>query len=238
MILSDFEKEIVLSINEQKVNNILTFVQTLTNCKKTEIRTYLYGEDILDVFSTDDRNEIIRRLNTFLRLVDVLANSELISIISDKEQLMILIGRYGGVNNEYVSFDYLDKVLHDNKEMVIIPHEEIKYFIDNDFRTREEIKRDEEKQEQLELQNKSYKLSRNIGIIAIITSVLSAVISMIFNYMTYTNERYVKLTNTEPSKVEIVNPEVKQVLEKNKPDIKSNPENKNNNSSKVQITKK
>lgn len=244
MILSDIEKEIVEMISTYIAINIKTFLQR--KCLH-ERRVYdeepipnQFGEivkgDEIVVFR--DIGATFHYVIALLSLVEKLQKAGLLYAMNkkNKEKLYLFYEEpYEGLQFD----EELTDIFYEYSDKYYVPMIGLKEFIDNDYRTQIEIKeekeskeREEERKLSIKNQERSFQQTRKIAYISIAVSIIVAITTTIINIKTYTNERNVKITYPEPSKVEIVNPEVKQLLEKNKPDTT------NNNNIKVQLTTK
>lgn len=99
------------------------------------------------------------------------------------------------VNNNNVLSHFI-KQLKDLSVYIIIFDEDLEEFIDNDYKTPDEIELIRERESRVN----SEKWTRKIAIFSIIASILTSFFSLFFNYYTYTNKRIVEIENYQPLK--------------------------------------
>lgn len=206
MILSDFEKEIINSINSKEIKSILDFPKKFfdyTTRKNTtaHFTSYFYEfKASIDVYYIENANKEFDKLNRFLSLIEKLVNHELINevTVGAKKLPPIFSDRNGKLKPD----EEILSTLYNYRSLVVVPSIDLSHFIQNDYKTKNEIAFEKEEQEKEKIRSeekahreKAQKQTRILSYSAIGVSVFTAIATTIFNYATYTNERNVNIMN-------------------------------------------
>lgn len=223
MRLSEFEKEIVISISKNKIKNYQMFFDAYFENGTFQVHQPIpqVGANYVDKMVLDPER-VMQDSASFLVFIQKMKEIKLIFPIENGSTTRYKYFLNSGHN--IVPFRELEGLIKERDTEQYYPTGDLIDFIRNDFRTNEEVFRENEAR----MQNRSYKLTRTIGYFSIGVSVLLTFI----NLLTYSINRKVEITNTQPTKVEVINPELKKVLSDNKL------ENSDSRIEKLQITKK
>ncbi len=188
MLFTDFQKEIIQSISNNDVNNYYTMAKALFKDFKgsnpaIKISTYKVEEK--------DLPTVHKKLLDYYYVCKILESKELIQIIGAGEEasglLHVIIPR---MPDEFQSKQKVDEVsfniVGDFRNKIIIPSNELKQFIENDYKTKEELYQDR----LIYQQEKSMAFTRRIALGSIIISMLSLVASIFL-----ASNRKVEITN-------------------------------------------
>ena len=201
MKLSEFQKSIVRSIESGKVTDLESFISEFCDTQYVSylgaMHTGIFSEfkSGLRGYLPDNQNKIKEELQNFIVVWNILYDLKLI-LVSDKPNLGAKV---------FPIFERLNdqKQYKPNEAIVLLTNKyygksiltlnSLTDFINRDFLSPEEYQYLDEKKER----EKSQNLTRKIAYFTIGISIFITVATSIFNYITYTNQRKVTITNPE-----------------------------------------
>lgn len=199
MYLTEFQKEIVQGIIDKKINDIESFFREYCDLIETINQGGIYmlvdiGRPVhhgTPIYICKDENTALLRTKEFLTLWKALERVNLIFSITNTQKSVIPI--FKSEDNPFseliaISKDYF------NKEIVFTP--ELNKFYERNYLTNSEF---EQNQESLD-RKESQKLTRSIAYISISITIIVSILTAIFNYLTYTTDRNVKILNKDAFK--------------------------------------
>ena len=194
MNLTQLQKTIVKDILEERITSIDSFIRlhiTLSHGKNKTNGTFSLGDNYniesgQEIFTVIDEKEALSQLRQFVVLLNQLEKSDLIFSLPITKQPPFPLFRQDG--NPYrkalhIIFQYTAK------EIVSFP--ELSDFVKNNFLTTDELKANDEAADRKE----SLRLTRKVAYITVGISIAISLISVLFNYLTYTKERVVTISN-------------------------------------------
>lgn len=198
MHLTDFQKTISKSIVNGQVNDIETFLHKFCDLEINQSRGVTFGTPYgsydakMEVFIPKDETSALNKTKEFITLWKALEKVDLLFSVSKSLKRTNVFPVFS--KNSPIPPKPFDEILtiikdYDFKEIVFIP--EFKEFVERDFLTIDEFEREKEKIDRVE----SQKLTRRIAYITIIISVAIALLTALFNYLTYSKDRNVRIIN-------------------------------------------
>lgn len=151
-----------------------------------------------NVFIIKNKEELINKTAEFISLIEYLKSCYLIHVISEyrpKDKVFPMCYRKEP-NSGPEAFSKFFQMVKDYYDKEFLPLPEIDAFVKRQYKTKEEHNAELEKMDRKE----SQKLTRKIAYITISISVIVSLLTFILNYLTYTTERNVKITNTREFK--------------------------------------
>ena len=197
MYLSEVQKEIVKAIIENRINDIETFFRVfsvLTEGRSVGGHVCDFGniQNNAVVYIPQDEKSILLRTKEFITLWKTLERVDLIfSITSPNRKYNTPIFK-----SNLSPFNELASISKEYflKEIVYTP--ELNKFYERNYLTNLEYEQELERRDRKD----SQKLTRQIAYISISITVIVSLLTAIFNYLTYTTDRSVKITNKEAFK--------------------------------------
>jgi hypothetical protein len=205
MRLTEFQKGIVKTIAAGDTCHIETFFETY--CERTSISMpsgasrHFRDRGVAaargnTAYISNDRDEAYRRLKEFILVWQKLEEARLIFTIPYHKTWLYPIffkdGSHCRIDGRLLALFYA----YDEKE--IVPTPDLDQFLANGCRTTDEIEREEEKKylsEETRDRKTSQALTKTIAIISIVASFVATGATILFNYLTYTTNRSVTITN-------------------------------------------
>ena len=212
MQLTPLQKQIVDSIIHGRNCTIQQFFEQCcafhAHDRKPEFSNDVYGErpvrDALSekLFVVDDSNKAYDQIKEFVSVWHKLEASKLIIGIPSHKPTLIFPVYYTDDNEKSFKLDTRIVALFDKYDArEIVPHPELKEFLESDFNTREELL---EKRQLLERKSAdsraeraearaltSEKWTRTIALVSLFVSV----VAIFLNFLTYRTDRSVTITN-------------------------------------------
>lgn len=213
MHLSEFQKNITKSIISRDVYDIESFLQKYCDLDKTQnkggtfVTTYGNYDNQIQVYIAKDEETALRKIKEFITLWKTLEKIDLLFSISKtrKRSYVLPIFTTNNPPSPTAPFDEMLAIIkdYDFKEIVFTP--ELEKFVERNFLTSDEYEKEQERLDRIE----SQKLTRKIAYITITISVIISLITALLNFLTYTNDRNVRITNKnifqDTIRVEIMN---------------------------------
>jgi len=179
MHLTELQKSIVKSINDRRVNGVISFFITFCKFKTQEVNAAFYdaNENYLSLELEENR----AKCQEFISLVHKLHNNSLIELIPETSTTTFLV--FQSEDTSYKPAQIDGKLIHILGEFVqsynkefrvakeIIPLPELSEFFRHDYRTIDEYHNDEK----IKTNEKSQKLSLRISIFALFATIFSSV---------------------------------------------------------------
>ena len=203
MQLTDFQKKIIDTIIIGQTCHIETFFEKYCSVAYKEHinavwETYL-GRQIMPslkgniVTLVPNPYDAHNRLKEFISLWQDLEREHLIKVIPYHKALL-----YPAYSVEFQPLRQLIVLFYAYDQKEIVPSPGLTEFVKDDYRTREEIRQEEERRilhDEVADRRTSQKLTVWIAIISIVTSLASAGAAIYFNYLTFTTDRTVTIAN-------------------------------------------
>jgi len=221
MQLSEFQKQIVGTILTGETCHIETFFHMFCSFQSVNYPHSSWGSygnrtakpEIGNLtYVVKNPKEVIGQLSQFIAVWNQLKNSNLVISIPCHRYYLHPIyweqtsSNYQTENNVLELFNAFDR-----EEIVPLPA--LEEFVKAGYKTREEIKQEEERDfllSEMSDRKGSQKLTKRIAYISIAASIVSVVVSGVFNYLTYKTDRTVTITNAkafpDTTRVYLVNP--------------------------------
>jgi hypothetical protein len=209
MILTGFQKKVVQDIIDGKVKDLESLISLNAKLSSaindTNTTFTLYDRHTIipqqKVSRVADDNEALSQVRQFVALWNQLEKANLLITITVEYHAPMPICRQDGTPH-YKIIQIM--ALYNKREL--IPFPELSDFIKNDFQTAEELKSYDEARDRKE----SLRLTRKVAYITIGISIVLSLLSVLFNYMTYTTARSVTITNahafSDTTKVLMIEP--------------------------------
>ena len=202
MHLTEFQKEIIKSIIDHEVNDIESFFRKFCELTEAINQSGTHMSDFgnirqnMRIFIPRDENATLLKTKEFITLWKALERVDLIfSISSTTRQFNTPI-----FNNRNMPFKELSDISKEYffREIVFTP--ELNKFYKREYLTNLEFEQNQERRDRKE----SQKLTRKIAYITVSITIIVSALTAIFNYLTYTTDRNVKITNKEAFKDTII----------------------------------
>jgi hypothetical protein len=221
MQLSDFQKQIVGTILTGETCHIdncfarycpfelkVSRLNIAERFKDRDVDPYEDGT----VCVVNDESDSCQKLKQFISLWNELERHHLVLSLPFTKRAILPVYL---PSVEYVALPsiLLLTFFHEFDRKEIVPLPELEEFVRSGYKTREEIKQQEEKrnlQDEIADRKKSQSFTRTIAYVSIAASIVSVVAGGIFNYLTYKTDRTVTITNAkafpDTTRVYLVNP--------------------------------
>lgn len=223
MFLTELQKNITKDILEGKIKDVKSFFLNYCSYDIDKNKHGNFGHGFaeklfkpnINIYFPKDQSDTENLLKEFVALFQLLSRNGLIFTISNPEkgkEILPIFRKHDGDPPIKPN----ERVLTLIKELYweeIIVSDDLKKFVSRDFKTENEYFRKQE----IISREKAQKLTRNVAYASISASVLVTLIVVLFNYLTYSNERVVTIKNSEifsdTIKVELINDDalIKQV---------------------------
>ncbi len=192
MQFTDFQKEIIKAIAANNINDFRTMAETLFG--NYEVDGAGTSTEIIDVkvgTSNDSLSQMQMKLLDYHYVYTKLDKLSLIQIVNVGSQAT---GEFRVLNNPNRSLTGPDttsgNIVADLRKKIILPSGELKKFIEDGFKTKEEVYQERLIQQQKE----SMKVTRRIAYISIGASVVISILTFLFSVI-FTPGRKVEITN-------------------------------------------
>ncbi|MCX6168005.1 MAG: hypothetical protein NTX65_01595 [Ignavibacteriales bacterium] len=198
MYLTEFQKELVKAIIDKKINDIESFFHNF--CELTESRNQgaIHMSDFgtvqnnSKIYIAKDEDSALLKTKEFITLWIALERVDLIfSIKSPNKKYNTPIFKK---NNS--PFSELSSISKDYFTTEIVYTPALNKFYERNYLTNMEYEQNQERLDRKE----SQKLTRKIAYISISITIVVSILTAIFNYLTYSTDRNVKITNKEAFK--------------------------------------
>ncbi len=190
MKLTDFQKDIVRAINKGEVYDFESFVCKFCIYEGSANLNEEGGIQLIDhhpTFLVKDEKPILSQFKEFVSLYKKLKQKELIKMVETYVRVEVKI-RQAEYPDNLIEFKSIKRLMKDYETCRIISLTELQEFEDNNFRTEEEIeKEDEIKDRKIAIgtasltAEKTIKNTRILAIASICVAVISSGLSIYFN---------------------------------------------------------
>lgn len=186
MIFTDYQKEIIRNIAITDVNTNYSMIEILFKDHKTKIEKHTCTVYTEDEFILEER----KRLLDYNYVYKILEKNEMIHSIKANDEATGIFDLqkpfYHGNNKFYISDTIIKYITANFRDKLFIASNELKQFIENDFKSKEELY-----QERLIVhQEKSMAFTRKVAIGSIVLSIISLAASLFL-----ASNRKVEITN-------------------------------------------
>ena len=213
MHLSEFQKNITKSIINRNVYDIESFLQKYCELETTQNKGASFGTNYgsydskIQVYIPKDEDAALNNTKEFITLWKALEKNDLLFSIAKTVKRSYVFPVFTKRNPTYSTapFNEILAIIkdYDFKEIVFTP--ELEKFVERNFLTSDEYDKEQERLDRVE----SQKLTRKIAYITIVISVIISLITALFNFLTYTKDRNVRIVNDsafqDTIKVTIIN---------------------------------
>ena len=194
MTLTEFQKSIVRDILTEKITDIESFitndVKVWSGKNPPNVSFALFGRYSIDpnqdIFKVMDEKEAVSQLRQFVVLWNQLEKANLVYSLPIPDRKPFPLFKQDG-NPYYKALHIVQQF--NAKEIVAYP--ELLDFVNSNFMTIEELKALDEARDRKE----TLRLTRRVAYISVAISIVLALVTVLFNYLTYTTDRTVTIKN-------------------------------------------
>ena len=212
MILTDFQKQLIQDIAEERITTFDSFLklygELIQNAPEVHNTDIFYGATPgTPIWTPKDKNITLNNVKDFVRVWRLLEKANLITRVTVRNDSHAITKIW--INRRDVFYEL--RALHKEYEPTsIIFFPQLVEFIERGFITHEEFKYIEEKKSRERAEKRSIWLP-------IIVALVSIIVSNLVNYFIYTDKRVVEISNpqafSDTVKVEIEYPKEKIKLD-------------------------